>query len=326
MSNINNPGPCANPNCEYGGVATSVHKCPDCNQNIHAPCGPHECEDQHHVLCPLCSDKRPPRDVWCESCKVHGKDDKQPSVLCNDCKQQRPNRRRGQEEEGKQDDETKEQDESAPPPKKKQRRRKKRELPPPSNEHNDTSMQRRLSEPDSIMTYHDELAEFMGYRDGKEYTSPHPFPNSELMKITPQEVARWFAMKAYGKPNPTPEDHPTVGRSSSLEFYKKAISYFMPNRLMGWNYQVGWGNPTRSNDVNQLIAAVKKKEASGLGKESQARRDFDKEEFDQVMLHLASQSDIDLKLGIPCLFKFAYHLIARLGMPNLRSISDCDPK
>jgi hypothetical protein len=173
-------------------------------------------------------------------------------------------------------------------------------------------MERRLSEPDSIMDYHDYLAEFIGFRDGKQYTSPHPFPNSFLSKIKPKEVAQFLAMKAYGKRNPVPEDHPTVGRANSLEYYKKALSYFMPNRLSGWNYEVGWGNPTKSNDVNQLIAAVKKKEACGLGKPSQARRDFDKEEFDQIMSHLKMQSDINLKLGIPCLFKFAYHFIARL--------------
>eukprot|EP00978_Attheya_sp_CCMP212_P033766 scaffold137905_cov53-Attheya_sp.AAC.1 len=30
------------------------------------------------------------------------------------------------------------------------------------------------------------------------------------------------------------------------------------------------------------------------------------------MSHLEMQSDVNLKLGIPCLFKFAYHFIARL--------------
>ena len=41
--------------------------------------------------------------------------------------------------------------------------------------------------------------------------------------------------KAYGIPDPGPNDNPTEGRSSALAFAKKAISYFMPNRLMSWN-------------------------------------------------------------------------------------------
>jgi hypothetical protein len=157
--------------------------------------------------------------VWCESCKARGKDEKEPSVLCNACKKKRPKgatTRRQQEEEEKQEENQEEQEESAPP--KKRKRRKKRQLPQSSDEYKDTSMERRLSEPDSIMDYHDYLAEFIGFRDGKQYTSPHPFPNSFLSKIKPKEVAQFLAMKAYGKRNPVPEDHPTVGRANSLEY------------------------------------------------------------------------------------------------------------
>jgi flagellar biosynthesis GTPase FlhF len=335
--NVNNPGPCANPACQLGGIAPSTHTCPDCEKNVHVLCG-RECENMHNVLCEACFKKRTTREVWCASCKARGRDAKEPSFLCSDCKKekQQPRHRHQhqeqqeeqlheerelqEEEEQKEQEEQEEQEQSAPKQKrrrkqsapKRKRRRKKRELPPRSDELKETSLWPKLSQPDSIMDYHDYLAEFMSFRDGKDYQSPHPFPNMELTKITPQEVTEFLAMKAYGKQNPGPEDHPTVGRASSLEYYKKALSYFMPNRLMGWNYQVGWGNPTRSSDVNQLINAVKKKEAKGLGKASQARRDFDKEEFDQIMAHLGEQSDIDHKLGIPCLFKFAYHLIARL--------------
>ena len=38
--------------------------------------------------------------------------------------------------------------------------------------------------------------------------------------------------KAYEIPDPGPNDNPTEGRSSALAFAKKAISYFMPNKLM----------------------------------------------------------------------------------------------
>eukprot|EP00978_Attheya_sp_CCMP212_P002301 scaffold4733_cov38-Attheya_sp.AAC.2 len=154
MSNRNNPGPCANPNCQFGGVAPSIHTCPDCKLNIHFHCG-HECADVHYILCPACLDKRPPRDVWCESCKARGTDEKEPYVLCNACKEKKTKRkhattRRRQEQEEEENQE--EQEESARP--KKQKRHKKKQLPPSSDEQKDTSMERKLSEPDSIMDYY----------------------------------------------------------------------------------------------------------------------------------------------------------------------------
>jgi hypothetical protein len=39
----------------------------------------------------------------------------------------------------------------------------------------------------------------------------------------------------HGIPDPTPEDNPTHGRASSLMYYKKAILYFMTNKLMPWD-------------------------------------------------------------------------------------------
>ena len=48
MSNANNPGVCANPRCQFGGMASSTHRCPCCRKNIHAPCGK-ETDDLHFV-------------------------------------------------------------------------------------------------------------------------------------------------------------------------------------------------------------------------------------------------------------------------------------
>jgi len=65
---------------------------------------------------------------------------------------------------------------------------------------------------------------------------------------------------AYGMEEPGPDDRPTLCRSTNLEQVKKAISYFMPNK-QHWVQvpagQVSFGNPTMSNDVKQVIAAVK---------------------------------------------------------------------
>jgi wyosine [tRNA(Phe)-imidazoG37] synthetase (radical SAM superfamily) len=42
-------------------------------------------------------------------------------------------------------------------------------------------------------------------------------------------------------------------------FWKKTISFFIPNWLMPWYAISGQGNPTRSNEVNELIKKLKKR-------------------------------------------------------------------
>ena len=89
------------------------------------------------------------------------------------------------------------------------------------------------------------LTEFMGWRSGTDYASDHAFEDQELGAIQPIELKRWFTFKVYGKADIVSDDKPTEGRSSSIEFWKKAISYYMPNRLIGWNSLRLEGNPTR---------------------------------------------------------------------------------
>ena len=66
----------------------------------------------------------------------------------------------------------------------------------------------------------------------------------------------FFSLKAFGTPTPGVDAKPMRGRSSSLESYKKKISFFMPNRLIGWNVQTKQGNPTKSVAVSNLIKKV----------------------------------------------------------------------
>jgi hypothetical protein len=95
------------------------------------------------------------------------------------------------------------------------------------------------------------------------YEKDHVFSQDELVALTPtgSDIKRWMCVKASSMPEPGPDDHdhPTECRSSSIEFWKKAISSFMPNRLMQWNALSNVGNPTKSIEVNDLVEAVKKK-------------------------------------------------------------------
>ena len=62
----------------------------------------------------------------------------------------------------------------------------------------------------------------------------------------------------YGEDDSEVDGNPTEGRASSLVYIKKALSYFMPNKLLKWFVIAGIarGNPTKSPEVNDLIAAV----------------------------------------------------------------------
>ncbi len=125
--------------------------------------------------------------------------------------------------------------------------------------------------------------------------------------------SEWLAFKAYGIETPGPNNNPTFGRSSSLMYYKKALSYFMPHCLMPWNFQQRCGNPTRLTDVNDLIKAVVRKETQKQGRPSQARRPFEKEEFVQVVTICSKFHDPNIRYSILALFKFVFHLIGCLN-------------
>ncbi|KAL3763929.1 LOW QUALITY PROTEIN: hypothetical protein ACHAW5_008367 [Stephanodiscus triporus] len=125
-----------------------------------------------------------------------------------------------------------------------------------------------------------------------------------------------------------------VNRPKSYPSYVSALRHFMcyTNKL---NYPKDWvfsveelspispkivwdplynhGNPTKSTEVNDLIAFVKKKETRGQGKKSQADRPFEHSEFKQVLdtCHASVEADFDRKYRYPAMMKFMFHFIAR---------------
>eukprot|EP00957_Ditylum_brightwellii_P177903 13550625-Ditylum_brightwellii.AAC.1 len=91
----------------------------------------------------------------------------------------------------------------------------------------------------------------------------------------PHDIYCWMAWKVYGTDDPSPDDNPTEGHSSCLKYYKKAISFYMPNHRMQWNEITKVGNPTRSEDINDLIQAVIAKEYCKQDKPSRADCGFE---------------------------------------------------
>ena len=160
--------------------------------------------------------------------------------------------------------------------------------------------------------YHSCLVQLMSFVDGQEYEKDRLFAPETLGELTPVQIKRWMCLKAYGTPDPTQNDHPTEGRSTSLEYYKKALSHYMPNRLTAWNALIQVGNPTRSVEVNDLIKAVKKAEVRKQGKPSSARRALQKSEFYQLLRILEGFPDFHRKYRVPTLVKFQYTMIGRI--------------
>jgi len=103
------------------------------------------------------------------------------------------------------------------------------------------------------------LVAMMSYLDDIAYNIDHNFSENQLGELTPADVLRWLNYKTYGDPEPDVDANPIGARSNSIKFYKKAISWFMPNKLLAWNSLSNCGNPTRSIEINELIKRVKKK-------------------------------------------------------------------
>ena len=140
-------------------------------------------------------------------------------------------------------------------------------------------------------SYKAHVVAYFNLANDTSLTKAYTFTNEELLTLQPNDIVRYAKLKIYGKPDPDTEvDKPTHGRSSLVEFLKKAISFFMPNRLIAWNEETKTGNPTRSVGLNDFIKLVKKKEVRKLGKMNQVRRAFELSEFVWTIKRLRSSA------------------------------------
>ena len=175
--------------------------------------------------------------------------------------------------------------------------------------------------------YKPSLIGLMSFRDGVDYDKNYEFSPEELGTITPDEIVRWMSLKVYGTPDPEYDANPTEGRANSLTYYKKALSSFMPNRLMHWNELANppVGNPTKSSQVNDLIKRVKKKEVRKQGKPTQARKAFEEKEFEQLIQMMEQYGDVEKRLFVSAVFRFQYAMIARIDDTAKFRLDDLKP-
>ena len=138
------------------------------------------------------------------------------------------------------------------------------------------------------------------------------FTREQLLEIQPNDLKRYFAMLAYGDPeyNIDNGDRPIYARASSIEQNKKAISYYMPNRIP--SQCNGQGNPTKSAEVNDLIKEIKKFEVRGEGCDPNAKRPLREAEFRKSLELLKALESFEHKYKYPTMCLWQNHLIGRI--------------
>lgn len=165
--------------------------------------------------------------------------------------------------------------------------------------------------------YRSHLVALLSFIDGEDYEQDQEFTPERLDQITADEVRRFFNYRIYENEEPGDdmnELQPQV-RSNSVMYWKKAISYYLPNKLHPWNQIHLTGNPTRSVEVNNVIQKVKTLEVRGRGRPSQARRDMEEEEFRHTIDMFRADDtvgDINARYGIPALMITQFSLIGRV--------------
>ena len=170
----------------------------------------------------------------------------------------------------------------------------------------------RAGDPEQLNRYKANLVKCMEFLDGHQHSTDQEFTNERLNALTPLDIYRWLASIAYGMDDPGPEDDPVHARWTSLQYYKKAISFFIPNRHQPWNSITNTGNPTKSKEVNSLLKAVKRKEVRGLGTNSKADRALTLEEYEQALRIMNGYEDERKRYMYPALTKFQLHMIGRI--------------
>lgn len=152
----------------------------------------------------------------------------------------------------------------------------------------------------------------MSWRDEEEYPNDAVFTRNQMAEVTAQEVLDWFNFRAFGTSTPCDTDRPTLVRTSTLLYWKKALSSYMPNRNMPWNELRNEGNPTRAHIINDMIRRVRRFETRAQGAAPQARRALQQAEFRATVNQCRQSNNPIVKYGIVALLVFQFHMIGRV--------------
>jgi hypothetical protein len=70
-----------------------------------------------------------------------------------------------------------------------------------------------------IKAYRSSLNACMNYSFDTNHPKEYQFIQEELLELTPEHIYKYFAFKVYGIPDPTENSQPTLGRSTTLEYF-----------------------------------------------------------------------------------------------------------
>ena len=101
-------------------------------------------------------------------------------------------------------------------------------------------------------------------------------------------------------------------RSTSLDYAKKALSHFMPDRNDKWNHKAQSGNPTQATEVNDVIKYIRRLEVRHQGKPSQARLAFTAKEYCNIIAAIEAMDDDEMRLFLSAIFRYQYNMGARI--------------
>ena len=153
----------------------------------------------------------------------------------------------------------------------------------------------------------------MSFFDGTTYHANNipNFSQEHLLSITDVDILRYFNLRTYGKPEVEEGDKPKL-RSATVEYFKKALSHYMPRNANNWDDINQVGNPTKSAAVNAMIRGIGLHQVRGHGVKSSARRAFEWIEFVTVLLathQLFSEAIMSTMLAVMTL---QWQLIGRI--------------
>lgn len=196
---------------------------------------------------------------------------------------------------------------------------------------------RRARAPRTVQTtkekYEPSMRSLMDWKLHRIHMRGDEYSREEILSITDRDIYRWMKHRVYGDETVDEAITPPIHyRHYSVQFWKKAISFFMVNSHMQWNEETNTGNPTKSKLVAKLLKYIKRFQVQGRGKESKVRRAFTQEEFEQLQELIWELPDKEDALCAAAYFAFQYSMMARLDdtakarLPDLhiyRSYPEC---
>jgi hypothetical protein len=178
------------------------------------------------------------------------------------------------------------------------------------------------------------LVKMMNFIDepNPPYTSETQFSVVHLSNVTAKDFMRHVNFRVYGVAEPPPgHTLAPMQRTSTVEYMKKAISFYMPNRLMQWNELSLVGNPTRCTDIGDFLRMLRTKETRGQGRPSCARASVNASEFENMHSIMRAEGEhSQSNYGYRAFLNVQNHFIARVDdtakifLKNIQSVNDFD--